>query len=364
MQTHRRFRIGFPSLLLAALGCASLPTQAPIEVQPLQLGSQEWRVTDQIILITDASGTMYVDETFPAAKALTRSFVAAMPAADVPAERTGGYSAGSIGFGGDDRRTAPLARFDRETLSAAARNLEIMGDLSGTGGTTPLHAVIAEAGASLQGRPGRAALVIFSDGLADDEAAALRAARRLIAARGDELCIHAVQSGADPRGQAFLKRLSGLTSCGSLRHEDDVTTGYEVQQLARAVFLGPAPLPAVAAAGPCAGVARLHGVEFDFDRDEINEASRPLLDVSVQQLGECPEIRIVIGGHTDSAGTEAYNAKLSHRRAEATKRYFVEAGIDPGRLETEGFGESEPIASNESDAGRARNRRVELTPIP
>jgi OOP family OmpA-OmpF porin len=142
-----------------------------------------------------------------------------------------------------------------------------------------------------------------------------------------------------------------------------VTAAYEVQQLARVVFVGPAPLPPVAAADPCAGAVRLRGVEFEFDRDEITEASKPVLDVAVKRLAECPDIRITVSGHTDAIGSEAYNSSLSYRRAKSARDYFVEGGINASRLEVEGFGESMPIAPNDSAEGRARNRRVELAPL-
>jgi OOP family OmpA-OmpF porin len=88
-----------------------------------------------------------------------------------------------------------------------------------------------------------------------------------------------------------------------------------------------------------------------------------VLDVAVEQLAKCPEIRVTVGGHTDSMGSEAYNNNLSYRRAKAAADYFVERGIDARRLETEGFGESLPVAPNDSAEGRARNRRVELSPM-
>jgi OOP family OmpA-OmpF porin len=205
--------------------------------------------------------------------------------------------------------------------------------------------------------------VIFSDGLPNCETSTLRAAEKLVASYPDPVCIHTVQSGTDPAGQDFLKRLSALTNCGSYRNEDRVTTGAEVQQLARAVFVGAAALPPVAAADPCAGVVRLRGVEFAFDQDEITDASKPVLDVAVEQLAGCPDIRVTIGGHTDAIGTEEYNNDLSYRRAKSAKDYFVQGGIDAGRLEVEGFGESLPVAPNDSADGRAKNRRVELAPI-
>ena len=113
------FRILFVAAL--ALGCAAktLPTEPPLSVSPLQFGRGEARVPDQVIAITDASGTMYQHQTFPLAKALTRTFVAAMPERDAPAVRRAGYDAGLIGFGGDDRIVAPLAPFDRSMLASA-----------------------------------------------------------------------------------------------------------------------------------------------------------------------------------------------------------------------------------------------------
>ena len=94
----------------------------------------------------------------------------------------------------------------------------------------------------------------------------------------------------------------------------------------------------------------------------LSEGSRPVLDVAVEQLNNCPDINITIGGHTDSIGDEGYNKGLSNRRAKATRDYFIQSGISAGRLNAQGFGESQPIAPNDSDAGRAQNRRVELSP--
>jgi OOP family OmpA-OmpF porin len=73
-----------------------------------------------------------------------------------------------------------------------------------------------------------------------------------------------------------------------------------------------------------------------------------------------PDIRIAVHGHTDSRGSAAYNKDLSLRRARAVVKYLMDKGVSPSRLEAEGFGPSKPIASNDTDAGRATNRRVEF----
>ncbi len=346
-------------LVAVSLGCVStFADKAPIQSGPLQISSGEWRVADYVFVITDASGTMYVNETFPEAKSLTRSFVAAMPAADAPAQNPDRYQAASIGFSGNQRISTPLQSFDRGALANRSAELTIIGDVSGTGGTTPFHRVFGEVAEALEGKSGRAALVIFSDGIPDDEGRAIAAAEKLASGHSGDVCFHGVQTGTDPEGQAFLRSLAALTGCGSLRSAADITTGAEVQQLARSVFAGPAPPPV--AAGPCAGVIRLRGIEFAFDKYEVTDDSTPVLDVAVERLNQCPEIRVTIGGHTDSIGTEEYNLGLSTRRAMATQSYFVRSGIDPSRLDTEGYGMSQPIAPNDTRDGRMQNRRVEL----
>jgi outer membrane protein OmpA-like peptidoglycan-associated protein len=352
------------SLVTVGIGCASLPDKQPIQTGPYALASDEWRVTDHVILITDGSGTMWVNETFPDAKALTRSFVAAMPERDVASYGGSEYTAGLIGFGGDERTTAPSQPFDRSALSSTAARLEVMGDIAGTGGTTPYAAVLTETANMLQGKRGRAAVVIFSDGVPDDEPAALFAARKLVESHPDGVCIYGVHTGLDEEGYEFLKKLASLSGCGSVQSASSIGSAYEVQQLARAVLVGPANRPPpVAAAGPCEGVMRLRGIEFAFDRSRIQDDSKPVLDVAADQLRRCPDIRVTISGYTDSTGPESYNANLSHRRAKAARDYLVESGISASRFEVEGRGESDPIASNETREGRAQNRRVELAPI-
>ena len=87
-----------------------------------------------------------------------------------------------------------------------------------------------------------------------------------------------------------------------------------------------------------------------------------VLDAARSTLQACPDVRIRIDGHTDSVGSEVYNQGLSERRADAVRRYFVNQGVPSTRLGTQGYGESNPVASNDTEDGRARNRRVELHP--
>jgi len=125
----------------------------------------------------------------------------------------------------------------------------------------------------------------------------------------------------------------------------------------------PPPPPAPAPPDPCAGRIVLRGVTFAFDSDEVTEASSVTLDVAADTLRECPNVRTAVEGYTDSVGSEAYNQGLSQRRAESVSSYLSSRGISPSRLSVKGYGESNPIADNSTEEGRALNRRVELKPL-
>jgi OOP family OmpA-OmpF porin len=100
-------------------------------------------------------------------------------------------------------------------------------------------------------------------------------------------------------------------------------------------------------------------VQFDFDKSVIKSAYEPQFDEIAGILKDNPDITMTVEGHTCWIGTEKYNLGLSKRRAEAVKEKFVqEHGIDPARIETEGYGESRPVADNTTLAGRQKNRRA------
>lgn len=100
-------------------------------------------------------------------------------------------------------------------------------------------------------------------------------------------------------------------------------------------------------------------VEFGFDSAEVRDESMPEIERAAKFLRRYANVKSRIEGHTDSVGTDAYNQKLSERRADAVRAVLVERfGIDASRLTSVGYGESRPIADNDTDAGRAQNRRV------
>lgn len=108
------------------------------------------------------------------------------------------------------------------------------------------------------------------------------------------------------------------------------------------------------------GRARVYGILFDLDSATIRPESKPVLDDVLGVLQGEPGWKVLIEGHTDSSGGDAHNLELSQKRAESVKAYLVAGGIEAGRLRTQGFGESKPVADNATELGRAQNRRVEL----
>jgi OmpA-OmpF porin, OOP family len=104
----------------------------------------------------------------------------------------------------------------------------------------------------------------------------------------------------------------------------------------------------------------IDGIVFDFNKATIDPSSKPKLDEAIALLEEYPDLKINIVGHTDAVGTDEFNQTLSEERAAAVKQYLVDGGVDPSRITTEGRGSSEPVASNDTEEGRAKNRRIDF----
>jgi OOP family OmpA-OmpF porin len=120
------------------------------------------------------------------------------------------------------------------------------------------------------------------------------------------------------------------------------------------------PAPAPPPAPPAQERLVLRGVTFATDSAEIDPASAVVLDVAADQLRARPNVSVLVEGHTDSTGSEAYNQALSQRRANSVSKYLERKGVPANRLTARGLGESSPVASNDTRDGRALNRRVEL----
>lgn len=126
-----------------------------------------------------------------------------------------------------------------------------------------------------------------------------------------------------------------------------------------------ADIDAVGAIGAAVRITLAGNVLFDFDSSELREAAIDELNKVVETLKPYQGARVIVEGHTDSKGSEEYNAQLSNDRAASVQDFLVSAGaVQPDSSEIKGYGESRPVASNETEEGRQTNRRVDLIIIP
>jgi len=256
-------------------------------------------------------------------------------------------------------------------------------------GRSPLGAAINAAGGDLKKSEGQIAVIIVSDG-EEMDATPITAAKNMKAKFGDRLCIYTVLVGGDPAGETLMKKVASAGGCGFSVRADGFKDSGDMGDFVKNVFLAeivkPAPKPvakpmdsdgdgvtddkdqcpntpkgATVDARGCWTYAAV--VMYDFDSAEIKSEAYPMLDEAVLILGKNPEIKVEIDGQTDNVGPAAYNMSLSERRAKAVMQYFVDKRVEAQRLTTKGFGSTNPAASNDTKEGRAKNRRVELTPV-
>jgi outer membrane protein OmpA-like peptidoglycan-associated protein len=107
----------------------------------------------------------------------------------------------------------------------------------------------------------------------------------------------------------------------------------------------------------------LHGVKFEFDKSRITISTDDIFDKVAASLNERPDVKVEVVGHCDWTGSEEYNQKLSVQRAQAVRDYLISKGVKAENLTFKGYGETKPIADNNTAEGRAQNRRVELIRI-
>ena len=124
----------------------------------------------------------------------------------------------------------------------------------------------------------------------------------------------------------------------------------------------PPPPPPPAPAPPPHEKLVLRGVHFDFNKANIRPGDAATLDEAGEILNSHPDVTVNVDGYCDAIGSEEYNLKLSQRRAEAVTNYLEKRGLSASRLVPRGFGKTNFVAPNDTDEGRAQNRRVELNP--
>ena len=236
--------------------------------------------------------------------------------------------------------------------------------LGKTGGVTPLTSAVTFSGLDLLDTKGKKAMILFSDGMNTDAANPAAAAAAVKEEYGDNICIYTVLIGDDTGGRATMQQIADAGKCGFATDSATIGNAGGMDQFVKNVFLHktatPAPPPPPAPrAKPAEPISMTLYFEFDFDKDVVRAVNHGDAKRIADALNKYPGAKAVLEGHTDSMGSDSYNMNLSQKRSSSVKRYVVEKfNINASRISTVGYGESKPVATNDTDAGRQRNRRV------
>jgi OOP family OmpA-OmpF porin len=317
---------------------------------------------DNFILFVDQSGSMYME--YEKAK-VKKMAVAKQILADMNAMIP------DLGYGGTLDLFAPFEElqapvvYNRPAFAAAIQKLKDQQKIFGR--QTPMAKGIlsAEEAAVLSGMKGRTAVIMLSDGKSNVGGDPVQAAKETADAHPNAVFYVISLAQPDAKGKkgsndseirgAEINREIAQIGGGMLVEASSLYKNQAaMQKFVMEVFCAPPPVEQKIV---------LRGIQFDLDKYNIKPEYQPLLDEAVSSLKSKPNVKVVIGGHTDNSGTADYNMKLSEKRAEAVLDYFVSKGISASRLEAVGHGFDDPIANNKTAEGRALNRRVELKVI-
>jgi OOP family OmpA-OmpF porin len=373
----------FFSLWMFMFGCAAQQVKespgpsafTPIDLNPLVRSGEYLQKVNNFEVILDASGTMRGAE-FDTASEAVRRMILTIPDLRL---KSGLRSFGFV-LGDQTYMLYGMADHDKAKFTAA------MPTFAGVG-SSPLGDSITAAGVDLKGTIGQCALIVLSDGIPTIEPSTLlgpKAAEAVKKQYGERLCIYTVHVGDNAEGREIMDKIAKAGVCGFAVRAGEIMSPEGMANFVQRVFLEkappppPAPPPAPkptpppppppappkpAPAPPPKVIDKmtLH-VLFDFDKSILTEADVKELQKAVAFVKRYPGAKIRLDGYTDYIGTDAYNIKLSERRAAAVRDYLIkEAGVDSSKITAVGHGKADPVADNKTAEGRAQNRRVEVS---
>jgi OOP family OmpA-OmpF porin len=290
-----------------------------------------------------------------------------------------GYKGGLVTAANFNALLAPETYTAASYGAAIAKIPTLIGD-----NHTPLGDGLKALEPTWKAASGRNAIIILSDGQENTGTDSLKVATAQSEKYG--VCFHTISFADTVNGnQELLDKLSALKSCGVSASAAQLADDAALQQFVKAVFYD------VDAADPCALDDDADGVNncldkcpgtdkklvvdaagcpiplvvklkvnFDFDKADIKPQYHQELADFATFMKKYPGVAVEIDGHTDAKGSDEYNKKLSQRRANSVREYLVtKLGVPANLLTSVGFGESKPVATNDTDAGRAENRRIE-----
>lgn len=390
---------------LVMTGCAGITTTSIPELSCTKadingmLQSGDYRKkTDNFLIILDASSSMKNKAekstgSAPSKLALAQGLIMCLNNT-LPEDIDVG--AGLRVFGpraSEDGRIYGMEKFTNTGLENGVRSITETGD------KTDISTGLSDSGNDLAGVSGKTAVILFSDGITGNEANPQAAAAAMKERHGDNICIYTVLMGNDPVGKTTLEQIAAEGKCGFATNADNlymrpltecdtVNVGKGMGDFAAAVFLDKVPRKVVELDSDGDGVpdsldkcpntppgikvdsegcpvplkkqiSVTLTVEFDYDKADVKPQYHNDIEKVANIMKAYPEKELQLEGHTDNIGSDGYNMKLSQRRAESVKKYLVEKfGIAESRISAVGYGESMPVAPNDTAEGRQKNRRV------
>ncbi len=259
-------------------------------------------------------------------------------------------------------------------LTSAAAGVKT--DFSVFGRQTPMGDGLNKVDPVIAGLSGKTALIILSDGDSNLGSDPVQQAKDLNA-KYPNLCIHVISFADTANGKKVVEQIRALNGCTVAADSQSLASDEGLAKYVKDVFYDEVPAPVAAPPAPApvpvpvpvpapapAPVMQKEvitlGLLFDFDKAVIKDEFIPVLEKAKMILNEDPAAAFTISGHTCNIGTDAYNQKLSERRAAAVKGWLVDNGIAAQRLDAAGYGESAPKYDNNTQEGRKLNRRVEI----
>ena len=266
-------------------------------------------------------------------------------------------------------------KFHRPSFTDAAEKLKA------TNGSTPMEPAMMLVSTDLDSIAGRKAVIIISDfQKSADFGDPAAVAAKLRDEYGHQVCVYTIGITTNPEQIATAKAISAASGCGQYfdgcsLYKDQAALDEAIKIIFYDVYTdGDAdgdgvpdsmdkcpntPKGALVDYRGCWVVA--YGTFFDFDKAVVKEQYLPHLQREAEVLKANPELIVSIDGHTDAVGSHEYNTKLGERRALAIRAILVKLGVEESRLKYKSYGETMPIGDNNTEEGRAQNRRVELT---
>lgn len=310
------------------------------------------RTADNVIVLVDASSSMgtnhrkYKKTYYEMEKEALNAGYSRLP--DL------GYNVGVYNFSPSWKEIYPVQKFDGGKLSAAMQQLPAKAS-----GRTPLVGGLEKLEGILQGLSGKTVVYLFSDGGWEQTAGKDPGDKTAELARKYNVCFMVISYAEEPNGIKRVKDMGKANACSRVIPFDSyITNPYYA--LAPLYYTKSETSVETTAEKKIAGI-KVGNIYFDYDKFELKPQEKEELNQLGKFLQANPKAFVALQGFTDNRGTPEYNMDLSRRRAEAVADYLIKNfKLDSGRVAAVWYGESNPVAGNDTAEGRTKNRRVEV----